>query len=181
MTQISPDARSVNKPSLLTSLFKKTRDSFSELWPHTVVCMFGIRLFFACRRWNRSPVPFFSPHFFTYLCSLCAFVSDSFGVFWFPRRPLALSPLLSYCGLAVTVQCILLTHSLKEGPLCRSPAGWASAYRREKLKQYLSLLAFLFFYWGNPEHTGWTRSATSEQDNHWQCIPLWCYCEQLQC
>ncbi len=33
--------------------------------------MFSIRLFFACRRWNCSPVPF-SLH--TYLCSLCASV-----------------------------------------------------------------------------------------------------------
>lgn len=36
--------------------------------------MFSIRLFFACRRWNCSPAPFFSPHLFMYLCSLRAFV-----------------------------------------------------------------------------------------------------------
>lgn len=38
--------------------------------------MFSIRLFFACRRWNCSPAPFFSPHLFMYLCSLRAFLFD---------------------------------------------------------------------------------------------------------
>lgn len=33
--------------------------------------MFSIRLFFACRRWNCSPVPFFSPHLFMYMFFMC--------------------------------------------------------------------------------------------------------------
>lgn len=122
-----------------------------------VVCMFSICLFFACCRWNCSPLPLFSTHF----GSLCAFIWICLFVFFTFSFNLLSFLFFDYCVHTVTMQCILLTHSLKEGPCWQlghslSPSGCVLSCQREKLKQYLSSFAFLFFYCGNPEHTEWT-------------------------
>ena len=148
-----------------------------------VVCMFSICLFFACR-WNCSPLPFF---LFTLLCTYVFYVLFALiclQIFDFLRQLFPLSfPFWLLCAHSNCAMHPPHSFSQRGTSLGRSlrPAGWALGYQRVKLKQYLSLFAFLLFYCGNPEHTERTRSATAEQDDHWQCIPLWCYCEQLQC
>lgn len=164
--QNSPNTHSVNKPSLLASLFKKekkknhkkTRGSlFLALTLYgclhvqhlSFLCMLSLELFSS------------SPFLYTFQFFMCIHLNLPFwGFFTFSFNLLSFL-FFDYCVHTVTVQCILLTHSLKEGPCWQlghslSPSGCVLSCQKEKLKQYLSSFAFLFFYCGNPEHTEWT-------------------------
>lgn len=193
MTQNSPNSlHSVNKPSLLTSLFKKPRGflllaltSYGCLHVQhsSFLCMSSLELF--------SSSLFLSTLIYVFMFFMCFNLPFEFPPpIWVPSPSSSLFLFSDYCAHTVTVQCILLlTHSLKEGPRWRSgrslrPAGWASVLSERKIKSntfHRSLSSFSTVGIQSTQNGLGARSATTEQDNHWQCIPLWCYCEQLQC
>lgn len=197
MTQNSPNTHSVNKPSLLASLFKKKQiikkktkaRGFVLLALTLYGCLHVQHLSFLCM----LLLELFScsPFLYIFMFFMCIHFNLSLEVFFFVfNLDLICCPFISffdYCVHTVTVQCILLTRSLKEGPCWQSgrslkPAGWVLSER--KIKTIPFIIRFpLFLLWETRAHRmdSWVRSATTEQDNHLQCIPLWCYCEQLQC
>lgn len=115
--------------------------------------MFSIRLFFACRVGIVLLFPFsLSTLIYVFMFFMCICFNLPFLILFDLIYFAALFPaFFDYCVHTVTVQCILLTHSLKEGPLWRSgrpPAGWVLGYQREKLKAIPFIVRFPLFLLG---------------------------------
>lgn len=137
-----------------------------------LVCMFSICLFFACRCWNCSPVSLFLP-------TLSCFFSRFFHELEFAFRYFSkfYPPLFSfgYCAMHPVSSLVLLKRGLA------GDRGTPSGSSERKTKAISSFVRFaLFLLWKSRAH--WTDSECRRWAGKLlQRIPLWCYCEQLQC